>query len=343
MIDIGNKISAFFVFNSSFGPREGDELKRILFYHPSNIGPDARKMQTQTKRYIFYQPEKGYWMVLIHPSVMYELLLSAYKMFHLFRGPFKDISTEEIYSKCEQFFLPFITSKKFTNDVSDVVQGINYLPLDKNSFFSVLCFIDLLEVNHPDFKCVSFVYNEQLIWNNLSTSDMLTLYQYLVQTLLPQQVEREIQGGPVAAAERHGRFISPPEGIRTKEDLNRVIKVHLKLEDDTEMRKTLELETLKSLDAFMGPQLSTIASSISEQCTIHALQRAQLASSEHNLGNYGEIIIKTPDEYWITGKSSNEREFYVIIQEKNANLKEISDEVKRICEAQMKGIFFYPI
>lgn len=43
-----------------------------------------------------------------------------------------------------------------------------------------------------------------------------------------------------------------------------------------------------------------------------------------SLGNYGEIIIKTPDEYWITGKTSNEREFYVIIQEKNANLKDIS-------------------
>lgn len=43
-----------------------------------------------------------------------------------------------------------------------------------------------------------------------------------------------------------------------------------------------------------------------------------------SLGNYGEIIIKTPDEYWITGKASNEREFYVVIQEKNANLKDIS-------------------
>lgn len=58
----------------------------------------------------------------------------------------------------------FITSKNISNDISDVIQGINYLPLDKNSFFKILCFIDLLEVNYPDFKCVSFVYNEQLIW-----------------------------------------------------------------------------------------------------------------------------------------------------------------------------------
>lgn len=58
-----------------------------------------------------------------------------------------------------------------------------------------------------------------------------------------------------------------------------------------------------------------------------------------SLGNYGEIIIKTPDEYWITGKTSNEREFYVIIQEKNANLKEIAGKFLFIL--QCTGIFIY--
>ncbi|KAL0883097.1 hypothetical protein ABMA27_016561 [Loxostege sticticalis] len=451
MIDVKTKINSFFIFNSSFGPREGEEIKRVLFFHPNQISSDARKiqvglceavvkfmstftsepceaLQTQTKRYIFYQPEKGYWMVLVvripyttkavsaigegraeflDPSVMNDLLVSAYKMFRMFMGPFKDIPIEEIYSTCDEFFAPFIMSRNLTNDISDVIQGISYLPLDKNCFFKVMCFIDLLEVNYPDFKCISFVYNDQLIWNGLSSNDMLTLYQYLVQTLLPKQVEKEIQGGAIAAAQRHGRFISPPEGIRTQDDLRKLVKVHLLREDETETKQYyliiyrtlsatvcftidvnthLEIDTFRSLDAFIGPQLSTIASTISEQCAIHALQTAQLANTEHkfvyfnrlnlafktyppvnklipstsikpevlsiiagihadkkSLGNYGEVIIKTPDEYWITGKSSNDREFYVVIQEKNANLKEISDEVKRICEAQMKGIFFYPM
>lgn len=66
---------------------------------------------------------------------------------------------------------------------------------------------------------------------------MLTLYQYLVQTLLPKQVEKEIQGGAVAAAQRHGRFISPPEGIRCKEDLLKLTKVYIMREDDTEAKQ----------------------------------------------------------------------------------------------------------
>ncbi|KAM3965217.1 vacuolar fusion protein CCZ1 [Aphomia sociella] len=450
MIDIKTKISSFFIFNSNYGPKEGEELKRILFFHPTQISSDARKMQvglceavvkfmttfspepcealqTQTKRYIFFQPEKNFWMVLvvripyttkalsaigetkgemIEPTVMHDLLVTAYKMFRMFMGSFQDIPIEEIYTTCEEFFAPFILSKNLTNDIADVVQGINYTPLDKNSFFKVICFIDLLEINYPDFKCICFIYNDQLIWNGLSKNDMLTLYQYLVQTLLPTQVEKEIQGDAVAAAQRHGRFISPPGGIRKKEDLKKLVKVYLMHEDDNktgqyylivyrtlsatvcftiDVNTELKIETFRSLDAFMGPQLSSIASIISEQSTLHALQNAQLASESKfvyfnrlnlafkssppinklmpsttikpevlsviagmhtdrkSLGNYGEMIIKIPDEYWITGKTSNEREFYVIIQEKNATLKEISDEVKRICETQMKGVFFYPM
>lgn len=29
------------------------------------------------------------------------------------------------------------------------------------------------------------------------------------------------------------------------------------------------------------------------------------------------------NDYWVVGKISNQREFYIIIQQKNANLKEI--------------------
>lgn len=73
--------------------------------------------------------------------------------------------------------------------------------------------------------------------NGLATHDMLTLYQYLVQTLLPKQVEKEIQGGAVAAAQRHGRFIHPPEGIHGQEDLQKLVKVNLMREDDSETKQ----------------------------------------------------------------------------------------------------------
>lgn len=37
---------------------------------------------------------------------MYDLLVSAYKMFKMFMGPFKDIPLQELYTTCEEFFTP---------------------------------------------------------------------------------------------------------------------------------------------------------------------------------------------------------------------------------------------
>jgi len=77
----------------------------------------------------------------------------------------------------------------------------------------------------------------------------------------------------------------------------------------------------------------------------------------------GEIIIKTISDYWVIGKLSNLREFFVVIQQKSASIIEIdgeykvsyaielydclviflfvTDEVKRLCEKQLKSIFFH--
>ena len=54
----------------------------------------------------------------------------------------------------------------------------------------------------------------------------------------------------------------------------------------------------------------------------------------------GETIVKTSSEYWVVGKKSDQREFYVIILQKNANLIEISEEVKRLCSTSFNNIFF---
>lgn len=54
----------------------------------------------------------------------------------------------------------------------------------------------------------------------------------------------------------------------------------------------------------------------------------------------GETIVKTVSDSWIVGKKSDEREFYVVINQKNSNLIEINDEVKRLCATNFNSIFF---
>lgn len=55
------------------------------------------------------------------------------------------------------------------------------------------------------------------------------------------------------------------------------------------VNKSLELETFKSLDAFIGPQLSSIASAISEQCALYALQTAQLSNSDNKFVYFNRL------------------------------------------------------
>ncbi|KAL8616518.1 vacuolar fusion protein ccz1 [Nucella lapillus] len=63
---------------------------------------------------------------------------------------------------------------------------------------------------------------------------------------------------------------------------------------------------------------------------------ADLTRSNHD----GETIVKTTSDFWVVGKKSDSREFYVVINQKNANLIEINEEVKRLCTSHLNSVFF---
>ncbi|KAL6475153.1 hypothetical protein MHYP_G00161930 [Metynnis hypsauchen] len=87
---------SFFIYNPKFGPREGEEEKKILFYHPSeveknekirNVGlceaivqftrtfcptKPAKSLHTQKNRQFFHEPEDNFWMVMIVRNPMIE-------------------------------------------------------------------------------------------------------------------------------------------------------------------------------------------------------------------------------------------------------------------------------
>ncbi|XP_058833549.1 vacuolar fusion protein CCZ1 homolog [Topomyia yanbarensis] len=82
-------LRSFFIFNSSFGPKEGEEEKKILFYHPQETDIDSKvkdvglceaiikfsstfttdesvqALHTQKTCQLYHQPEPGFWMVMI--------------------------------------------------------------------------------------------------------------------------------------------------------------------------------------------------------------------------------------------------------------------------------------
>ncbi|XP_062544207.1 vacuolar fusion protein CCZ1 homolog [Armigeres subalbatus] len=89
VLKAGISLRSFFIFNSSFGPKEGEEEKKILFYHPQETDIDSKvkdvglceaiiqfsntftnddsvhAMHTQKTCQLYHQPEPGYWMTMI--------------------------------------------------------------------------------------------------------------------------------------------------------------------------------------------------------------------------------------------------------------------------------------
>ena len=53
-----------------------------------------------------------------------------------------------------------------------------------------------------------------------------------------------------------------------------------------------------------------------------------------------EIITKSSTDSWVIAKKSDHREFYVAVNQRNANLIEINEELKRLCAKHFSNIFF---
>lgn len=66
---------------------------------------------------------------------------------------------------------------------------------------------------------------------------------------------------------------------------------------------------------------------------------ADIYSDLSKMKDFGEIIGKTLSDCWIVGKVSDERELYVILQQKNANIVDVNDELKKLSISHFQNIF----
>lgn len=53
------------------------------------------------------------------------------------------------------------------------------MPLDKNTYLKVQCFINLTETTFPQIKHSVFLHGDNLIWSGLEQDDMRALYRLL--------------------------------------------------------------------------------------------------------------------------------------------------------------------
>ncbi|XP_059170068.1 vacuolar fusion protein CCZ1 homolog isoform X2 [Physella acuta] len=448
----------FFVFNPEYGTREGEEEKKILFYHPPEVDIDTKikrvglseaivkfsetfsdrpcqSLHTQKTRQVFLEPEPSFWMIMtvsipfkeksldgqkvteyrddhVQDSVFEAILGQAYKMFKLFNGTFTTIlnrangEVEALKQRLEHFYSKYLLTVKIAHgDILDIFNGIHFLPLDKNTYLRIQCFINSLEATFPFLKYTAFLYNEKLVWSGLEQEDMRIMYKYLTSSLFPTYMEQELHGVHSRTSSgfgHYGKFMTGPPDLNDDHNMGKLPRVFVNTEELDEecylivytalsaticllvnVRSPLNVPLCRKLDSVLGPQMTKLASDISDQynkrvaalnssdpvfkyvyfnhmnlaqqTTVHIdLQKRSGVNIPHDilrlLGDInadltkdcddGETIVKTSSDYWVVGKKSDQREFYVVINQRNANLLDINEEVKRLCSTYLNSIFF---
>lgn len=64
-------------------------------------------------------------------------------------------------------------------------------------------------------------------------------------------------------------------------------------------------------------------------------------NTEYNSIDEGETVARTFSDYWVVCRKSGHRRFFVLLNQKNANFAEVTDEVRRLCQKEFTNIFFF--
>lgn len=346
----------------------------------------------------------------VQDIVLQSLIQQAYKMYKLFNGTFNHIldrgSREALVHKLELFFPQYLQSIKLERaDLVDAFDGIQFLPLDKNTYLRVQCFINLAEATFPSIKYSVFMYNDHVVWSGLEQDDMRILYKYLTGGLLHMS---SAGTDPAAAAEQGAggltnAFVTGPEDLSDPDSPINAPRVFVSLVDESEElhliiyqaggvkmcwlvegSSVMDLEFYKKLHTFVGANAVDIDALIRVQQKKRAesaveIQYKYLYFNHMNLAqkssfmtlpkNAGapvvsslapeyvryltdvhsdfadtsedsEVILKTRGDWWVVGRKSDQREFFVILNQKNANLIDINDEIRRLSATHFGNIFF---
>ncbi|KAH8303789.1 hypothetical protein KR018_005528 [Drosophila ironensis] len=235
-------LRSFYIFNASYGELEGKEHKKVLFYHPNDIElntkikdvglseaiikftgtftdeDDCKALHTQKTTQLFYQPENGFWMVLVVnvpkevrlkegvevadyrgaevcDRIYRAILRQCYQMFRFLNGTFKAFASKEsdpekrrdlLSGQLLGFYEKYLSTLRELShcDVIDMLHSIQYLPLDKSLFLRAQNF-SMISETFPVIKESVMLYQEQILCGGtLQPEDMYCLHSHILENVL---------------------------------------------------------------------------------------------------------------------------------------------------------------
>jgi len=348
-------------------------------------------------------------------SVLQSIIQQAYSMFKLFNGTFTNImdkfSVKTLRYKLDLFMPQYISTISFDkSDLFTTLNGIHFLPVDKNIYLRIQCFINLTENTFSQIKYSSFLYKDHLVWSGLEQDDMRVLYKYLVSYLNSDEDLLNFLGSPdfiehvqnttgktdstntsFTTVKTSNGFITGPQDLKNPDTPINAPKIFIGPNDEEyhlivyelfnitvlfliEPSALMKLNFYVELDKFIAPQFKNLAAIIGEQYSkkqsyddhyryiyfnhMNLALKTSLKQKGATLSketmqillemhqdfekspeNVAEVFVKTQNDLWLLGRKSDKREFFVIFDRKDANLIEISEEVKKLSSTYFNSIF----
>ncbi|KAJ8413698.1 hypothetical protein AAFF_G00082050 [Aldrovandia affinis] len=286
----------FFIYNPKFGPREGEEEKKILFYHPSeveknekirNVGlceaivqftrtfcpsKPAKSLHTQKNRQFFFEPEENFWIVMVVRNPMVEKPSKEGK------PPTIEYQEEEILDTVYGAVLQQCYSmyKLFNGTFGRAMEagGVELLTQKLEKFFYRylqtlhLHSCDLLDV----FGGISFFPLDKMTYLKIQSfvnrvEESLRLIKYNDQLIWSGHSEPELAGRdsplrPEVAGNllHYGRFLTGPSNLKDPEAKFRFPRIFVSTGDGYE---ELHLIVYKAMSAAVCFMISGMCSAVS--------------------------------------------------------------------------------
>jgi len=137
----------------------------------------ANPIITRDKGKMIYQESE------IDNTLLNSIVMHIYQLFRFFNGNCEDLQKDDPQKLRDAFseFMPlFFDDFEFSKlDIFSTLKGISFLPVNRNVYLRVQCFINSAEESFSSIKYSCFLYGNSLVWSGLGLEDQRTLYSLL--------------------------------------------------------------------------------------------------------------------------------------------------------------------
>jgi hypothetical protein len=278
-------------------------------------------------------------------------------------------SAEELRNKLKSTLLQYLPLINLDHvDIFTSLDGIKFHPVNKNIYLKIQSFVNGIEHSFEQIHYTCFLFKDSLIWSGLEQDDIKILIKFLNDNKPRLDGRTEFVTGPDDLNMKNAK-INAPKVFVGDASKNKLAAYHLiiyQLMGITcvyliDVAAPITPQFFHQLRGVIKPQIEFLAPIIENNYTpggeqnykyiyfnqMNLAMKTSLLSPMNNpkvnkvltqmhsdfeaaTDGLSEVIVRTAEDTWIVGKKSDQRELFVIFDQKNANLMDINSKCSYI-------------